>query len=178
MDKIKLIEAEYMKKEYPAFNVGDTLKVMTKILEGDKVRLHPFEGLVIARRGTGIGKTFTVRKISYGEGIERVFSLYSPEIERIEVIRRGKVRRAKLYYLRNKIGKRATRIEAAEDKSAAKKAAPKAAVKAEPAPEPKEETTAPAPKVAAPKAAASKAGAKPQPKAKAAAKADKKTPKK
>ncbi len=103
-----------MKKEYPAFNVGDTVKVLTKIAEGDKIRLHPFEGLVIAQRGRGIARNFTVRKVSFGEGVERVFSLYSPEIERIEVIRRGKVRRAKLYYLRSKVGKRATRIEAAE----------------------------------------------------------------
>ncbi|MGE5308974.1 MAG: 50S ribosomal protein L19 [Deltaproteobacteria bacterium] len=124
-DKIKLIESEYMKKTYPAFNVGDTVKVFTKIIEGDKVRLHPFEGLIIAERGRGIAKTFTVRKVSYGEGIERVFSLYSPEIEKIDVVRRGKVRRAKLYYLRNKVGKRATRIEAAEEpaKPAAKPAA-------------------------------------------------------
>lgn len=114
MDKIKLIEAEYMKKEYPVLNVGDTVKVLTKIAEGDKIRLHPFEGLIIAKRGSGIAKNFTVRKVSYGEGIERVFSLYSPEIERIEIVRRGKVRRAKLYYLRGKVGKRATKIEAAE----------------------------------------------------------------
>jgi large subunit ribosomal protein L19 len=120
VDKIKLIEAEYMKKEYPVFGVGDTVKVMTKIAEGDKVRLHPYEGLVIGKRGTGIAKNFTVRKISYGEGTERIFSLYSPEIERIEVIRRGKVRRAKLHYLRKKVGKRATRIEAAETVTPAK----------------------------------------------------------
>lgn len=120
MDKIKLIEAEYMKKEYPALNVGDTVKVLTKIAEGDKIRLHPFEGLIIAKRGAGIAKNFTVRKVSYGEGIERVFSLYSPEIERIEIVRRGKVRRAKLYYLRKKVGKRATKIEAAETSAAQK----------------------------------------------------------
>jgi large subunit ribosomal protein L19 len=114
VDKINRIEAEYMKKEYPAFNVGDTVKVMTKIMEGDKVRLHPFEGLVIGRRGRGIAQNFMVRKVSSGEGIERVFSLYSPEIERIEVVRHGKVRRAKLYYLRKKVGKRATRIDAAD----------------------------------------------------------------
>ena len=116
MDKIKLIEQEYTKREIPAFGVGDTVKVLVKIPEGsDKVRLHPFEGVVIARRGSGIRESFTVRKVSYGEGIERVFPLYSPGIERIEVIRSGKVKRAKLYYLRGKIGKRATKIESQEE---------------------------------------------------------------
>ncbi len=117
MDKIKLIEQEYTKKEVPRFNVGDTIKVLVKIPEGqDKVRLHPFEGVVIAKQGSGVGKSFTVRKVSYGEGIERVFSLYSPSIERIEVIRSGKVKKAKLYYLRGKVGKQATKIEAREEK--------------------------------------------------------------
>ncbi len=118
MDKMKLVEQEYTKKEIPSFNVGDTVKVMTKIPEGpDKVRLHPFEGVVIARSGSGIRQSFTVRRVSYGEGIERVFPLYSPAIERIEVLRSGKVRRAKLYYLRGKIGKRATKIESKEEKA-------------------------------------------------------------
>ncbi|MBN1913565.1 MAG: 50S ribosomal protein L19 [Candidatus Omnitrophica bacterium] len=112
MDKIKLVEQEYAKKEIPTFGIGDTVKVMVKIPEGDKVRLHSFEGVVIARSGSGIRESFTVRKVSYGEGIERVFPLYTPSIERIEVVRRGKVKRAKLYYLRSKIGKRATKIEA------------------------------------------------------------------
>jgi large subunit ribosomal protein L19 len=117
MDKIKFAEQEYLKKEVPAFGVGDTVKVMVKIPEGaDKVRLHPFEGVVIAKRGSGIRTSFTVRKVSYGEGIERVFPLHSPSIERIEIIRSGKVKRAKLYYLRGKIGKRATKIETQEDK--------------------------------------------------------------
>lgn len=115
MDKLKLIEQEYVKKEMPVINVGDTIKVMVKINEGtDKVRLHPFEGVVIAKRGSGVRTNLTVRKVSYGEGIERVFPLYSPTIDRIEVIRSGKVRRAKLYYLRGKVGKRATKIETAE----------------------------------------------------------------
>ena len=116
MDKMKLIEQEYTKKELPKFNVGDTIKVMTKIPEGpDKVRLHPFEGVVIAKRGSGMSTYFTVRKVSFGEGIERVFPLYSPSIERIEVIRSGKVKRAKLYYLRAKVGKRATKIDSKEE---------------------------------------------------------------
>lgn len=112
MDKIKMIESEYAKKEVPEFKVGDTVKVMVKIPEADKVRLHPFEGIVIAKQGSGIKASFTVRKVSYGEGIERVFPLYSPSIERIEVVRKGKTKRAKLYYLRGKIGKEATDISA------------------------------------------------------------------
>lgn len=111
MDKLKLVEQEYTKKEVPAFNVGDTIRVLVKIPEGDKVRLHPFEGVVIAKKGSGTRENFTVRRASYGEGIERVFPLYSPNIERIEVLRSGKVKRAKLYYLRGKVGKRATKIE-------------------------------------------------------------------
>lgn len=114
MEKIKLIESEFIKKDVPKFSVGDTIKVSVRIPEGpDKVRLHPFEGVVIAKKGSGLRGSFTVRKVSYGEGIERVFPLYSPSIERIEVIRAGKVKRAKLYYLRGKVGKRATKIEAA-----------------------------------------------------------------
>lgn len=116
MDKMQLIESQQTKKEMPKFNVGDTVKVVVKTLEGDKVRLHPFEGVVIAKKGSGIRENFTVRKVSYGEGIERVFPLYSPSIEEIRVIRSGKVKRAKLYYLRAKIGKHATKIEAKEEK--------------------------------------------------------------
>jgi large subunit ribosomal protein L19 len=114
MDKIKLVEQEFTNKKLPAINVGDTVKVLTKIPEGDKIRLHPFEGVVIGKKGRGTNASFTVRKVSYGEGTERVFNLYSPNIERIEVTRKGKVKRAKLYYLRAKIGKRATKIEALE----------------------------------------------------------------
>ncbi len=117
MDKLKLIEQEYMQKNVPEFGVGDTVKVLTKIPEGDKVRLHPFEGVVIARKGSGMHCSFTVRKISFGEGIERVFPLYSPNIERIEVTRRGKVKRARLFYLRKKVGKSATKIESREVKA-------------------------------------------------------------
>jgi len=117
MDKMKLIESEYLKKDTPAFNIGDTVRVMVKILEADKVRLHPFEGVVIAKKGSGVKENFTVRKVSYGEGIERVFPLHSPSIDRIEVLRSGKVRRAKLYYLRQKVGKRATKIESVEGKA-------------------------------------------------------------
>ena len=115
MDKIGIIESRFAKKEVPDFNVGDSVKVMVRIPEGpDKIRLHPFESVVIAKGGSGIRQSFTVRKVSYGEGIERVFPLYTPSIERIEVLRSGKVRRAKLYYLRGKVGKHATKIEAQE----------------------------------------------------------------
>lgn len=118
MDKIKLIEEEQAKKKMPSFNVGDTVKIMTRIPEGDKVRLHPFEGVVIAKNGAGIQSTFTVRKVSFGEGIERVFPLYSPAIENIKVTHSGKVKRSKLYYLRGKIGKEAKieSLEAAAEK--------------------------------------------------------------
>ncbi len=113
---IKSIEAGFTKKEMPEINVGDTVKVFTKIPEGvDKFRLHPFEGVVISKSNSGTKLNFTVRKVSFGEGIERVFPLYSPVIERIEIIRSGKVRRAKLYYLRSKIGKHATKIESKEE---------------------------------------------------------------
>ena len=124
MDKLKQIEKDYTNKEVPAFGVGDTVKVLVKIPEGpDKIRLHPFEGVVIAKKGSGLRASFTVRKVSYGEGIERVFPLYSPAIERIELIRSGKVKRAKLYYLRSKVGKRATKIAAKKEPSSSEKAA-------------------------------------------------------
>ncbi|MCX5708354.1 MAG: 50S ribosomal protein L19 [Candidatus Omnitrophica bacterium] len=116
MDMIKMIEDDLQNKKIPKLNVGDTVKVMTKIPEGDKVRLHPFEGVIISKKGSGTRMSFTVRKVSYGEGIERIFSIYSPVIERIDVLRRGKVQRAKLFYLRGKIGKKATKIESVEEK--------------------------------------------------------------
>lgn len=120
MDKIKLIEGDYTKKDMPKFNIGDTIKIMTRIPEGDRVRLHPFEGVVIAKNGSGIKTTFTVRKVSFGEGIERVFPLYSPAIENIRVTHSGKVNRSKLYYLRGKIGK-GTKIASASGPVTAEK---------------------------------------------------------
>ena len=123
MDKMKIIEQEQAKKKMPEFGIGDTIKVLTRIPEGDKVRLHPFEGVVIAKKNSGVRCNFTVRKVSFGEGIERVFPLYAPSIERIEVLKRGKVRRARLYYLRGKIGKHATKIESKEEKKEEKKEA-------------------------------------------------------
>ncbi|MCM8757848.1 MAG: 50S ribosomal protein L19 [Candidatus Omnitrophica bacterium] len=112
MDKIKAIEEEFIKKDIPSFDVGDTVRVITKIFEQDKVRYHPFEGIVIAKKGSGIRSSFTVRRVSYGEGIEQVFPLHSPYIERIEVLKSApKRKRARLYYLRERIGKQATQVE-------------------------------------------------------------------
>lgn len=106
MDFIKVVEEGY-KKELPPFEVGDTVRVYIKVVEGDKERLQPFEGVVIGRKGGGTRETFMVRKISFGVGVERIFPLHSPSINKVEVKRRGSVRRAKLYYLRDKKGKAA-----------------------------------------------------------------------
>lgn len=111
------IESAYYRKDKPDFKVGDTVRVHTKVIEGDKQRIQVFSGIVIARRGRGINETFTVRRISYGEGVERVFPLHSPRIEKIEVERRGKVRRAKLTYLRKRLGKSATLVKELETTS-------------------------------------------------------------
>jgi len=107
MDEIKAIEAEQMVEAVENFNIGDTVKVHFKIVEGTTERVQIFEGLVIAKKNGGVRRTFTVRKISYGVGVERVFPLHSPRIQRIEVVRRGRVRRAKLYYIRDRVGKAA-----------------------------------------------------------------------
>jgi ribosomal protein L19 len=104
---IEAIEREYMKKEVPAINVGDSVKVFVKVVEGTRERLQAFEGIVIAKKNGSVRETFTVRRVSFGIGIERTFPLHSPRIDRIEVVRHGKVRRAKLYYLRNLSGKAA-----------------------------------------------------------------------
>jgi len=102
---IKLVEQEYVKKDVPQFEIGDTVDVHTKILEGNKERIQIFTGTVIARNGTGAGQMFTVRRIVAGEGVERKFPLHSPRIDKVEVKRSGIVRRAKLYYLRDRVGK-------------------------------------------------------------------------
>jgi len=107
MDIIREIESEMLRKDIPDFKPGDTVRVYFKVIEGGRERVQAFEGLVIKRRGKGLSETFTVRRISYGIGVERVFPLHSPRLEKIEVIRRGKVRRAKLYYIREKIGRAA-----------------------------------------------------------------------
>jgi len=127
MNIIQELEREQMaaitaKRAVPEFAAGDTVKIMVKVVEGDTTRLQAYEGVVIARSGHGINESFTVRKISYGEGVERVFPVYSPYISEIEVLRRGKVRRAKLYYLRGRRGK-AARIFERTDARARKLAA-------------------------------------------------------
>lgn len=104
-DLIKQIEAQQMDRKLADFRVGDTVKVLFKIVEGTTERIQAYEGLVICFKNSGLGKTFTVRKNSYGVGVERVFPYYSPRITAVEVIRPGKVRRAKLYYIRSKVGK-------------------------------------------------------------------------
>ncbi len=107
MDIIKAIESEQIRKDIPDFNVGDTVRVYVKVVEGNRQRLQAFEGVVIQRKNGGLRETFTVRRVSYGVGVERTFPLHSPMIDHIDVIRRGKVRRAKLFYLRKKVGKAA-----------------------------------------------------------------------
>ncbi|MDE6092398.1 MAG: 50S ribosomal protein L19 [Ruminococcus sp.] len=107
MDALKLISESSMKENVPQFNVGDTVKVHVRIKEGEKSRIQVFEGTVIAKKHGGISETFTVRRISHGCGIERVFPVHSPAVDKVEVVRHGKVRRAKLYYLRDRVGKAA-----------------------------------------------------------------------
>ena len=114
MDIIKKIEQEQLKQDVASFNVGDTVKVHCRVVEGGKERVQIFSGLVIAKGGTGINAAFTVRKISYGEGVERVFPLHTPRIAKIEVVTQGKVRRAKLHYLRGRVGKRALLVKSAD----------------------------------------------------------------
>ena len=107
MDALKLISESSMKSEVPAFEVGDTVKVHVRIKEGQKYRIQVFEGTVIAKRHGGIQETFTVRRVAHGCGIERVFPVHSPVVDKVEVVRHGKVRRSKLYYLRDRVGKAA-----------------------------------------------------------------------
>jgi large subunit ribosomal protein L19 len=111
MNVIHKIEQEQLKQNISPFRVGDTIKVHTRVVEGDKERIQLFTGIVIGKRGTGINSTFTVRRISYGEGVERVFPLHSPRIAKIEVERAGNVHRSKLNYLRNRKGKQAMAVK-------------------------------------------------------------------
>jgi len=113
MNVIEKIENEQQRTDLVLFKVGDTIKVHTRIKEGDRERVQVFSGIVINRQGRGLRETFTVRRISYGEGVERVFPRHSPFIQKIEVERAGKVHKAKLYYLRKRIGKTATKVEEA-----------------------------------------------------------------
>ena len=105
MDKIQAFASEQLKTDVPAFNIGDSVKVYNRITEGEKTRTQLFEGTVIAKRGGGISETFTVRRVSYGVGVEKTFPLHSPNVEKVVVFRDGKVRRAKLFYLRDRVGK-------------------------------------------------------------------------
>ena len=107
MDALKLIAQDSLKAEKPAFEIGDTIRIGVKIREGERERIQEFEGTVIAKHGSGISETFTVRRVSYGVGVERVFPVHSPNVAKVEVVRNGKVRRSKLYYLRDRVGKSA-----------------------------------------------------------------------
>jgi len=118
------IESEQYRKEAAKFAVGDSVRVHTKVVEGDKERIQIFSGVVIGRRGHGLNEMFTVRRISYGEGVERVFPLHSPRVERVEVERQGQARRAKLTYLRRRLGKGATLVKEKEARGASGLAAP------------------------------------------------------
>ena len=113
------IEGEQFRKDKAEFGVGDSVRVHTKVVEGDKERIQIFSGVVIGRRGRGLNATFTVRRISYGEGVERVFPLHSPRVDKIEVERKGSVRRAKLTYLRKRLGKGATLMKEKEKEAKA-----------------------------------------------------------
>ncbi len=107
MDRLATVEREGLRDKMPAFGPGDTVRVHIKVTEGGRERVQAFEGVVIARKGGGCRETFTVRRVSHGVGVERTFPLHSPRVERIDVVRRGKARRAKLYFLRGKVGKAA-----------------------------------------------------------------------
>lgn len=107
MDAIKLMTEGMLKEQAPVIEIGDTVRVDVKIREGEKERIQAFEGTVIARKGSGVAETFTVRRLSYGVGVERVFPIHSPNVDKVTIVRKGKVRRAKLYYLRGRVGKAA-----------------------------------------------------------------------
>lgn len=108
---IAKIDSEQLKKEVASFNVGDSVKVHTRVIEGDKERIQIFAGIIISHKGTGLNESFTVRKISYGEGVERVFPVHSPKVAKVEVTKAGKVRRARLHYLRSRKGKQAMTVK-------------------------------------------------------------------
>jgi len=104
---LEIIAASSIREDKPEFSIGDTVRVFVKIREGERERIQAFEGTVIARRGSGVSETFTVRRVSYGVGVERVFPYHSPNVDKVEIIRHGRVRRSKLYYLRDRVGKAA-----------------------------------------------------------------------
>ncbi len=107
MDALRLISQDSLKEEAPVIEIGDTVKVSVRVREGEKSRIQIFEGTVIARKGSGVSETFTVRRVSYGVGVERVFPVHSPNVAGVQVVRHGRVRRSKLYYLRDRVGKAA-----------------------------------------------------------------------
>jgi large subunit ribosomal protein L19 len=123
MEVVQQLEQEHLRRDVPEFRAGDTVKVHVRVIEGNKERIQIFQGVVIARRGGGTRETFTVRKISGGVGVERIFPIHSPVIDKIEVVRRGKVRRAKLYYLRDLRGKAARISERRDERPTATKEA-------------------------------------------------------
>ena len=143
MNEIKAIEASQMKDKLDDFKVGDTVKVHFRIIEGKNERIQIYEGLVIAIKNSKVGKTFTVRKNSYGVGVERVFPLHSPRIAKVELVRPGKVRRAKLYYIRDKIGKGAKIKELIVSRKTQQKAPVKAVKESKVTAEPAQEVSAP-----------------------------------
>ena len=107
INPLEIIAASSIREDKPQFSIGDTIRVYVKIREGERERIQAFEGTVIARRGHGVSETFTVRRVSYGVGVERVFPYHSPNVDKVEIIRHGRVRRSKLYYLRDRVGKAA-----------------------------------------------------------------------
>ena len=121
LDKIKLIQDQFIRKDLPKFDVGDVVRMKLKVKEADKIRLHPFEGTIISKTGGGVNASFTVRKVTFGEGVEKVFPAHSPIIDSIQIVSKGKVKRSKLYYLRTRVGK-AARVEKQQEVQVAKAA--------------------------------------------------------
>lgn len=157
MDIIRQLDAEQKakieeKRKLPAFQPGDTVRVLVRVTEGTRTRVQAYEGVCIARAGAGLNENFTVRKLSYGEGVERVFPIYSPLVEGVELVRRGKVRRAKLYYLRGLTGKKARIAERKDNRTKEERKADQAAAKAEAAAAKAPAAEAPAAEPAAPAA--------------------------
>lgn len=157
MDIIRQLDAEQKakieeKRKLPAFQPGDTVRVLVRVTEGTRTRVQAYEGVCIARAGAGLNENFTVRKLSYGEGVERVFPIYSPLVEGVELVRRGKVRRAKLYYLRGLTGKKARIAERKDNRTKEERKADQAAAKAQAAAAKAPAAEAPAAEPAAPAA--------------------------
>lgn len=157
MDIIRQLDAEQKakieeKRKLPAFQPGDTVRVQVRVTEGTRTRVQAYEGVCIARSGAGLNENFTVRKLSYGEGVERVFPIYSPLVEGVELVRRGKVRRAKLYYLRGLTGKKARIAERKDNRTKEERKADQAAAKAQAAAAKAPASEAPAAEPAAPAA--------------------------